>query len=43
MVVRQAGRTLRNIIEGAIGSLAATAAQPAVWHWIQQALSTLSS
>ncbi|MGA2143558.1 MAG: hypothetical protein ABSH49_01100 [Bryobacteraceae bacterium] len=42
-VVRQASRTLRNIIEGAIGSLVATAAQPAVWHWIQQALATLSS
>ena len=30
-VVSQAGRTLRNITEGAIGSLLATAAQPGVW------------
>ncbi|MGB9455388.1 MAG: hypothetical protein WCB12_05060 [Bryobacteraceae bacterium] len=38
-VVRQAGHTLRNITEGAIGSLIATAAQPGVWHWIHQTLS----
>lgn len=31
MIVMQAGRTLRNITEGAIGSLIATAAQPTVW------------
>lgn len=32
VIVRQAGRTLRNIAEGAIGSLLATAAlNPAVW------------
>jgi len=40
-IVRQAGRTIRNITEGAIGSLLATAAQPAVWQWIHQTLSTL--
>jgi hypothetical protein len=35
VIVDQAGRTLRNITEGAIGSLVATAAQPGIWHWIQ--------
>ncbi|MGA2966624.1 MAG: hypothetical protein ABSD64_10450 [Terriglobales bacterium] len=42
-IVKQAGRTLRNITEGAIGSLLATAAQPTVWHWIQQTLAALSN
>lgn len=41
-IVRQAARTLRSITEGAIGSLLATAAQPAIWHWIQQTLAALS-
>jgi hypothetical protein len=31
VIVKQAGRTLRNITEGAIGSLIAAAAQPTVW------------
>lgn len=31
VIVNQAGRTLRNITEGAIASLIATAAQPTVW------------
>jgi hypothetical protein len=35
VIVNQAGRTLRNITEGAIGSLVATAAQPEIWHWVQ--------
>ena len=39
-IVKQAGQTLRNITEGAIGSLLATAAQPGIWHWIHQALGT---
>jgi hypothetical protein len=39
-IVSQAGRTLRNITEGAIGSLLATAAQPGVWHWIHQTLAS---
>lgn len=40
-IVRQAGRTIRSITEGAIGSLIATAAtQPTVWHWIHRFLST---
>lgn len=41
-IVKQAVHTLRSITEGAIGSLVATAAQPTVWHWIQQMLATLS-
>ena len=40
-IVRQAGRTLRSITEGAIGSLLATAVtQPAVWQWIHQMLAS---
>jgi hypothetical protein len=41
VIIKQAGRTLRNITEGAIGSLVATAVQPAVWHWISQAMAML--
>jgi cation transport regulator ChaC len=41
VIVSQAGRTLRNILEGAIGSLLATAAQPTVWVWIDEALRRL--
>lgn len=40
VIVRQAGRTLRNITEGAIGSLVATAVQPGVWHMIALLLGT---
>jgi hypothetical protein len=40
-IVRQAGRSLRNITEGSIGSLIATAAQPGVWHWVQQTMNSL--
>jgi len=36
VIITQAGRTLRNITEGAIGSLIATAAQPSVWAWVGQ-------
>ena len=40
VVIKQVGHTLRNITEGAIGSLiAAGATQPAVWHLIQTILS----
>ena len=38
IIVAQAGRTLRNITEGAIGSLLATAAQPTVWTAIHSLL-----
>ena len=41
IIIKQAGRTLRNITEGAIGSLVATAVQPAVWHSISQAMAML--
>ena len=41
VIVKQAGRTLRNITEGASGSLLATAGQPAVWQWIHHVLATL--
>lgn len=41
VVVRQAGRTLRNVTEGAIGSLLATAAQPTVWAWAHEVLRRL--
>lgn len=33
VIVKQAGRSLRNITEGAIGSLVATAVQPIIWSW----------
>jgi hypothetical protein len=36
--VRQIGKTLRNITEGAIGSLVATAVQPGVWAFVGQVL-----
>jgi hypothetical protein len=38
IVVRQAGRTLRNVTEGAIGSLIAAAVQPHIWQWVLQTL-----
>jgi hypothetical protein len=42
VIIKQAGRTLRNITEGAIGSLLATAAiRPAVWAWIIQTMHRL--
>jgi hypothetical protein len=40
LIVKQAGRTLRNITEGAIGSLLATAVQPAIWQWIHQVITS---
>ena len=43
VIVEQAGRTLRSITEGAIGSLIAAAVQPTVWHWIDQTMATLFS
>jgi hypothetical protein len=42
-IVRQAARTFRNITEGAIASLLATAAQPGVWHWIRQVLTAFGT
>jgi AbiTii len=43
-IVKQAGRSLRAITEGAISSLLATAAmQPTVWHWIHQTLAAFTT
>lgn len=42
-IIRQAGRTIRNITEGAIGSLLATAVQPTVWQWIRQMLASFGA
>jgi len=43
VIIKQAGRTLRNITEGAIGSLLATAAtQPGVWQWIHALMQRFS-
>jgi hypothetical protein len=39
VVIQQAGTTLRNVTEGAIGSLVATAAQPEIWIFAQSILS----
>lgn len=39
-IIAQAGRTLRSVTEGAIGSLMAAAAQPALWHWAVQFMQT---
>lgn len=41
VIVRQAGRTLRNVTEGAIGSLIATAVQPTAWAAIHAGMQKL--
>lgn len=38
VIVREAGKTIRNLTEGVIGSFIATAAQPQVWAWIHTIL-----
>ncbi|ULO25089.1 hypothetical protein [Methylocystis sp. SB2] len=43
IIVQQAGRTLRNLTEGAIGSLIATAVQPTVWSWVAEVMARLFS
>jgi len=43
IIVREAGRTLRNLTEGAIGSLIATAVQPTLWTWVAEAMARLFS
>jgi hypothetical protein len=43
VVVRQVGQTLRNITEGAIGSLVAAAAQPTIWSWVAHTMAKLFS
>lgn len=41
VIVKQAGRTLRNITEGAIGSLIAAAVQPDVWVFVSAVMTKL--
>jgi hypothetical protein len=41
IIVKQAGRTLRNVAEGAIGGLVATAVQPTVWTWVHETMNSL--
>ncbi len=41
VIVKQAGDTLRNIIEGTLGSLLATATQPTIWVWVQEIIHRL--
>jgi hypothetical protein len=43
IIIKQAGHTLRNITEGAIGSLLAAAAQPTVWVWVHKIMDKLFS
>jgi hypothetical protein len=42
-IVQQAGRTLRNVTEGAIASLISNAVQPTVWSWVDQITTRLFS
>lgn len=41
VIVKQAGRTLRNITEGAIGSLIASGVQSTAWPWIIEVMQRL--
>jgi len=41
LIIKQAGRTLRNITEGAIGSMLSTAVQPTVWVWVHEIMRRL--
>ena len=41
IIIREAGRTLRNLTEGAIAGLIATAVQPGVWHIVSDIFSRL--
>ena len=38
VIVREAGKTIRNLTEGAIGNFIAAATQPTVFAWIQAIL-----
>ena len=42
VIVGEAGRTLRNLTEGAIASLMATAVQPPLWNWISRILQSFN-
>lgn len=39
VIVRQAGQTLRNVTEGTVASLVASAVQPDIWQWVQYVMS----
>jgi hypothetical protein len=41
IIVQQAGRTLRNITEGAIAGLIANTVQPTVWSWVADTMARL--
>lgn len=40
-IVKEAGKSLKNITEGAVGSILATAAQPGIWGAVQSLLAAL--
>jgi hypothetical protein len=40
-ILRQAGKSLRNITEGAIAGLIVAGAQPEIWQWIAHAMKAL--
>jgi hypothetical protein len=40
-IIQQAGRTLRNVTEGAVGSLLASGVPPTVWPWVAEAMARL--
>jgi hypothetical protein len=42
-IIQQAGRTLRNVTDGAIGSLLASAVQPTVWRGVTEIMTRLFS
>jgi hypothetical protein len=41
VIIKEAGRTLRNLTEGAIAGLISTAVQPGVWHFVSDIFSRL--
>jgi len=41
VIIRQAGKTIRNITEGTIAGLITTAVQPTVWSWVLEAMARL--
>lgn len=42
-IIREAGKTLRNVIEGVLDGLISTAAQPGVWQFVQDVLTRMFS
>jgi len=41
VILKEAGKTLRNVTEGAIGGLITTAVQPGIWQFVQDVLARL--